>query len=199
VIIVSFQETLTQWNTVINIIITITIFISYQRVLFGKKSFLTKVAGDWFGNDMLSKANVDDVRLFINIISNGSMVVAGIDLATVAFVTSGVINNPSNVDFVVGIVMMLLSVVLLFWSFGFSVHTLLGINRTPETQLVMIAFRIMTYLSGLGLFFFLIGLLWAVSTINPLFSVITAIGHFIVTGVLFAVGNRANVMLSGSS
>jgi hypothetical protein len=192
VIIVSFQETLTQWNTVINIIITITIFISYQMVLFGKKSLLTKLAGGWFGDDTLSKANIDDFRLFINIISNGSMVVAGIDLATVAFIASGVMNNPSNIDIVVGIVMMLLSVVLLFWSFGFSIHTLLGINRTRETQLTMTAFRIMTYLSGLGLFFFLIGLLWAVSMINPLFSVITAIGYFIVTGVLFAVGSRAN-------
>lgn len=163
-------------------------------VLFGKKSPLTKLAGGWFGNDTLSKANVDDARLFINIISNGSMVVAGIDLATVAFIASGVMNNPSNVDIVVGIVMMLLSVVLLFWSFGFSIHTLLGINRTPGTQLVMTAFRMMTYLSGLGLFFFLIGLLWAVSTINPLFSVITAIGYFIVTGVLFAIGSRANAI-----
>jgi hypothetical protein len=46
------------------------------------------------------------------------------------------------------------------------------------------------YSAGLGLFFFL-GLLWAVSTINPMFSAIKAIGYFIVTGLLFAVGSRA--------
>ena len=76
---------------------------------------------------------------------------------------------------------MLLSVVLLFWLFGFSVHALLATKRTHEPRLIMTAFRIMIiYLASLGLFFFFIGLLWAVSTINPMFSAITANWIFIV-------------------
>lgn len=46
------------------------------------------------------------------------------------------------------------------------------------------------YLVGIGLFLFFVGLLWSVSVINPLYSVIAAIGYFMIAGILLGVSSK---------
>lgn len=57
-------------------------------------------------------------------------------------------------------------------------------------RLTITASTLTYYLAGIGLFLFFVGLLWSVSAINPLYSVITAIGYFIIAGTLLAVSRK---------
>ncbi len=184
------QETLTQWNILINIVITIAAFASYHMIILGKNSMLNKLVGDLFRKDAWNEENIGDLQGYLKLIANASMLLAGVALATVAFVANQFTESAYGTENLIGVIMILLSVVFLFWSFGLALHAVLAMKRKYKFRLTIAASALTYYLAGLGLFLFFVGLLWSISAINPLYSVITAIGYFIIAGVLLAVSRN---------
>lgn len=127
---------------------------------------------------------------FVKLIANASITFAGIALATVAFVANQLIENPYEIENLVSVVMILLSIVFLFWSFGFSAHAVLVMNRSHKLRLTIVASTLTYHLVDIGLFLFFVGLLWSVSMINPLHSTVAAIGYFVIAGVLIGVSSK---------
>ncbi len=159
-------------------------------IILGKNSMLNKLVGDLFRKDAWSEENIEDLQGFARLVGNASITLAGVALATVAFVANRLIENPYGIENLVSVVMIILSVVFLFWSFGFSAHAILVMKRSHKFGLTIAASTLTYYLAGIGLFLFFVGLLWLVSAINPLYSVITAIGYFIIAGILLAVSRK---------
>ncbi len=110
--------------------------------------------------------------------------------ATVAFVANQLVENPYGFENLVSVVMILLSVVFLFWSFGFSAHAVLAMKQKHRRHLTIAASTRTYYLVGIGLFLFFVGLLWSVSAINSLYSIIAAIGYFMIAGILLGVSSK---------
>lgn len=159
-------------------------------IFLGKKSMLNKLVGDLFRKDVWNEGNIGDLQDFVKLAANASITLAGIALATVAFVANQLIENPNEIENLVSVVMILLSVIFLFWSFGFSAHAILAMKRKHKLRLTIAASTLTYYLVGIGLFLFFVGLLWSVSVINPLYSVIAAIGYFMIAGILLGLSNK---------
>lgn len=159
-------------------------------IFLGKKSMLNKLVGDLFRKDAWNEGNIGDLQDFVKLVANVSITLAGIALATVAFVANQLIENPYGIENLVSVVMILLSVVFLFWSFGFSAHAVLTMKRKHRLHLTVAASMLTYYLVGIGLFLFFVGLLWSVSVINPLYSMIAAIGYFMIAGMLLGISSK---------
>ncbi len=159
-------------------------------IFLGKKSMLSKLVADLFRKDAWNEENIGDLQDFVKLIANGSTTLAGIALATVAFVANQLIANLYGIESLISVVMILLSVVFLFWSFGFSVHADLAMKRKHKLPLTVAASALTYYLVGMGLFLFFVGLLWSVSVINPLYSMIASIGYFMIAGILIVVSSK---------
>lgn len=166
-------------------------------IILGKKSMLNKLVGDLFRKDAWSQENIGDLQDFVKLVANVSITLAGVALATVAFVANQLVENPNGIENLVSVVMILLSVVFLFWSFGFSAHAVLAMKRKHRLSLTVAASTLTYYLVGIGLFLFFVGLLWSVSVINPLYSIIAAIGYFMIAGILLSISSKLERLEGG--
>jgi hypothetical protein len=63
-------------------------------------------------------------------------------------------------------------------------------KRKHKLRLTIVASTLTYYLVGIGLFLFFVGLLWSVSVINPLYSLVAAIGYFVIAGMLLGVSSK---------
>lgn len=63
-------------------------------------------------------------------------------------------------------------------------------KRSHKLRLTIAASTLIYCLIGIGLFLFLVRLLWSVNMINPLYSVIAAIGYFLIAGILLGVSSK---------
>lgn len=110
---------------------------------------LNKLVGDLFRKDAWNDGNIGDLQDFVKLVANASITLAGIALATVAFVANQLIENPNGIENLVSVVMILLSVVFLFWSFGFSDHAALVKKRSHKLRLTIVASTLTYYLVGI--------------------------------------------------
>jgi hypothetical protein len=168
-------------------------------IILGKNSMLNKLVGDLFRKDAWNDGNIGDLQNYLRLVANASITLAGIALATVAFFSNQFTDNSHLTENLVSVVMILLSVVFLFWSFGFALHAVLAIKRENKFRLTIAASNLTYYFAGIGLFLFFGGLIWSVSVINPLFSIIAAIGYFVIAGMLFMVGRKLELSEVGDT
>jgi hypothetical protein len=172
-------EPLIQWNIYTNIVITLAIFVSLRLLLFYKRSLVYQLSADLLNKETWTVETRDDIGHFIRSLVAATPVLASIALATVAFIATGLANLPETAEKVTGIVMLLLSSVLFFWIFGFAITATLAISNPQKFDHVMKVLKMSYFLNSVATLLFFVGLLWAISTINPLYSIITAVGYFV--------------------
>lgn len=83
-------------------------------IILGKNSMLNRLVGDLFRKDAWSEGNIGDLQAYLKLIANVSIMLAGIALATVAFVANQLTDNAYGIENLISVVMILLSVVFLF-------------------------------------------------------------------------------------
>jgi hypothetical protein len=177
-------ELLTQWNVYTNIIITAAIFISLRLLLYNKRSLVYQLSADLLSKEAWTEETRDDIGHFVRSLVAATPVSASIALATVAFIATGLANLPETVEKVTGVVMLLLSSVLFFWIFGITITATLAISNPQKFDHVMKVMKMSYFLNSVSTHLFFVGFLWAISTINPLYSIITAIGYFVLIRIM---------------
>ncbi|MGI0019961.1 MAG: hypothetical protein ACREAY_05785 [Nitrososphaera sp.] len=180
-------ELLAQWNLYTNTIITVAIFVSLRLLLFDKRSLVYQLSADLLSKESWTPETLPDLGHFIRSLVTASTTLASIALATVAFIATGLANLPEAPEKVVGIVMLLLSSVLFFWIFGFTITATLAVRNPQKFELVIKVLKMSYFLNSIATLLFFVGLLWAISIINPLYSIITAIGYFVLIGAMVAI------------
>jgi hypothetical protein len=125
-----------------------------------------------------------------------STIIAGIALATVAFITSitvgEIMTNAIRIEIGGGILVMLWSAIFAFWGLGMSSSVSEPQPRSKTTeeeekkkQERMQAFKNAYFLISFAIYLWFNGLLWALSVLSPFFMLGTAACYFFLFFVLY--------------
>jgi len=124
-----------------------------------------------------------EIREFSRDLAMSAASLGGISLAIVAFLMSGIfVNGTSITDTLsgsVGISFVLVSAMLETWAFSQFVIVSARSSGERTSDLARGVFKYAFYLQIYGLYFFLIGFVWALAAFNIYFSILFASAYWV--------------------
>lgn len=165
------------YTLIANIVFLATVLGTYKFVVNPKSSPIAILYKFLFEEEGWRRSP-DEARQTARQLSSITTILAGIALATVAFVTAQTHEEPNRIEGIGGVIMMLISAVLFFWGLGFfnsaSIPSDTNLNIERMTNFKS-GFSCTTF----GVYLFFSGLLWSVSIVNPWYPIGTFVGYFI--------------------
>jgi len=162
---------------------------SYYLVIYPKsirQILMQRYFSDKIWKDSESEEN-HELREFSRDLATSAATLGGIALAIVAFLMSGILVNGGLItgtfSGAVGVSFLLISAMLEFWAFSQFVIASARSNSERTSDLARGVFKYAFYLQTYGLYFFLIGFVWALAAFNIYFSILFASAY----AVLFLV------------
>jgi len=123
-----------------------------------------------------------EIREFSRDLAMSAASLGGISLAIVAFLMSGIfVNGASTTDTLsgsVGVSFVLVSAMLETWAFSQFVIVSARSSSERTSDLARGVFKYAFYLQIYGLYFFLIGFVWALAAFNIYFSILFASAYW---------------------
>ena len=124
-----------------------------------------------------------EIREFSRDLAMSAASLGGISLAIVAFLMSGIfVNSASVTDSLsgsVGISFVLVSAMLETWAFSQFVIVSARSSSERTSVIARSLFRYAFYLQTYGLYFFLIGFVWALAAFNIYFSILFVSAYWV--------------------
>ena len=161
------------------VIITGLTFASSYYLLIDPKSIRQLLMRRYFSEEIWKSPESDEnheLREFCRDLAMSAATLGGISLAIVAFLMSGIFANvasiPDTLSGSVGISFVLVSAMLETWAF--SQFAIVSARSSGErtSDLARGIFKYAFYLQIYGLYFFLIGFVWALAAFNIYFSIL---------------------------
>jgi hypothetical protein len=122
-----------------------------------------------------------EMREFSRDLSTSAATMGGISLAIVAFLMSGIFVNggliTGTLSGSIGVSFVLISAMLEFWAFSQFVIVSARLGSEQTWNLARGVFKYAFYLQTYGLYFFLIGFVWALTAFNIYFSILFALTY----------------------
>jgi len=135
-----------------------------------------------------------EIREFSRDLAMSAASLGGISLAIVAFLMSGIfVNSTSITDTLsgsVGVSFVLVSAMLETWAFSQFVIVSAKSSSERTSDLARGVFKYAFYLQIYGLYFFLIGFVWALAAFNIYFSILFASTYWALFLVSFLIFRR---------
>jgi len=172
---------------ILNFVLVAGLLISYIFLVHSKKSPFRELVQEFFEEKRWSK-DIKYIRDNVRQLATISAIMAGIALTTVAFVTSRI--EISKEDLLVpGIVMILMSSVLFFWSLGLNFNA-----SMPNTNSARSAkfFETGYYLISFGVYLFFSGLIWSLNFLNPWYTTFSIIMYVVIFLIVWKTLRRSN-------
>jgi len=124
-----------------------------------------------------------EIREFSRDLAMSAVTLGGISLAIVAFLMSGIFANGGPITDTlsgsIGISFVLVSAMLESWAFSQFAMVSAGSSSERTADLARGVFKYAFYLQIYGLYFFLIGFVWALAAFNIYFSILFASAYWV--------------------
>ena len=160
-------------------------FASSYYLLIDSRSFRQILMHRYFSQEIWKASDSEEnheIREFSRDLAMSAASLGGISLAIVAFLISGIfVNGASIIDTLsgsVGISFVLVSAMLETWAFSQFVIVSARSSSERTSDLARGVFKYAFYLQIYGLYFFLIGFVWALAAFNIYFSILFASAYW---------------------
>jgi len=181
---------------------------SYYLVIY-PKSVRQTLMRQYFSEEIWKASESEEnheIREFCRDLAMSAATLGGIALAIVAFLMSGIFTSggliTDTLSGSVGVSFLLVSAMLEFWAFSQFAIVSAKSSSQSTSDLARGVFKFAFYLQNYGMYFFLIGFVWALADFNIYLSVLFASAYAILFLVsLFAVprlGRHSNQNPDGS-
>jgi len=172
---------ITTLDYLILVIITGLAFASSYYLVIYPKSVRQILMHRYFSEEIWRASESEEnheIREFCRDLAMSASTLGGIALAIVAFLMSGVFVNggliTGTLSGSVGVSFLLISAMLEFWAFSqFAIVSARSSNERTS-DLARGVFKFAFYLQNYGMYFFLIGFVWALTVFNIYFSILFA-------------------------
>ena len=167
------------------VFITVFTFASSYYLLIDPRSLRQILMHRYFSEEIWKASESEEnheIREFSRDLAMSAASLGGISLAIVAFLLSGIfVNAASTTDTLsgsVGVSFVLISAMLETWAFSQFVIVSARSNDARTSNLARGVFKYAFYLQICGLYFFLIGFVWALAAFNIYFSILFASAYW---------------------
>jgi hypothetical protein len=178
---------LTTLDYFVLVVITALTFASSFFTVVDRKSLLQRLMRTYFSEEIwkaTASEESHELREFCRDLAMSAATTGGIALAVVAFLMSGAFLNSGLITGTlaasIGVSFILVSAMLIFWAF--SEFIIVSTRSTSEqtSSLARGVFRNAFYSLIYGIYFFVVGFVWALSTFNIYFSILYVFAYAIV-------------------
>jgi hypothetical protein len=165
-------------------IITVLTFASSYYLIIYPKSIRQILMRRYFSEEIWRVAESEEkreIREFSRDLSTSAATMGGISLAIVAFLMSGIFVNDGQIVGTltgsVGVSFILISAMLEFWAFSQFVIVAARLDSDRSSDIARGVFKYAFYLQTYGLYFFLIGFVWALAAFSIYFSILFSLTY----------------------
>jgi len=165
--------------------LTVLTFASSYYLLISPKSVRQILMHRYFSEEIWKASESEEnreIREFSRDLAMSAATLGGISLAIVAFLMSGIFVNGGTIadqlSGSIGVSFVLISAMLETWAF--SQFAIVSAKSSSErtSNLAREVFKYAFYLQIYGLYFFLIGFVWALAAFNIYFSIVFASAYW---------------------